>query len=424
MITLPELLRVSFFLNNASIPSIDLSTPELGNPGCGGTEYAFASLVKELSKNTQIVISLYAPIAINLGSNIAFYPAASLEEAIALAEKHNSILVYRPSIKLSIELETRLKQSKAKIVAWCHVSPNSSHLRSLQNIPSIKAVVSMGGRQFYSWRDNPVFAKTINIPNGQYPFRLKPALTKEKIVTYLGALVPQKGFHVLAAQWPKVIATHPDAILNVIGSGALYSEYEELGPERITGEIYENLILKLLGDSRKSVNFLGKLSSGDKNLILANTYLGVVNPVGSTENCPASALDFQSAQVPVIAGKRNGLIDTIVNGKSGILISDINKLNIEISYLLSNEKLTLEYGKYGRKFVEENFDFKKITKMWLNLLQTISQDLENDTSMAPKPRLPIEFCKIVNYYLVKNLLFWKTFTELKILIVKIREKLS
>ena len=49
-------------------------------------------------------------------------------------------------------------------------------------------------------------------------------LHREKIqnhaVTYIGSLVPTKGFHVLAAVWKTILKEVPDATLNVVGNGS------------------------------------------------------------------------------------------------------------------------------------------------------------------------------------------------------------
>ena len=43
-------MKIAFYLENKDIPNIDLSQPELGNPGCGGTEYLFVALPYYIEK--------------------------------------------------------------------------------------------------------------------------------------------------------------------------------------------------------------------------------------------------------------------------------------------------------------------------------------------------------------------------------------
>lgn len=52
-------LAISIFCDDRNYSNIDLSHPELGNPGVGGTEYCFAYLIYALKKYTNISVTLY-----------------------------------------------------------------------------------------------------------------------------------------------------------------------------------------------------------------------------------------------------------------------------------------------------------------------------------------------------------------------------
>lgn len=54
-----ENLSVSIFCDDKNYSFVDLSHPELGNPGVGGTEYCFATLVYALKRFTDIEVTLY-----------------------------------------------------------------------------------------------------------------------------------------------------------------------------------------------------------------------------------------------------------------------------------------------------------------------------------------------------------------------------
>jgi glycosyltransferase involved in cell wall biosynthesis len=266
------------------------------------------------------------------------------------------------------------KRSRAKLLAWTHVTPSPSHLRILSTYDSVSAVVALGNRQFYNWVDNPVALKTFIIQNGQYPAQIKRQDSDEILITFLGALVPQKGFHALARVWPEVSKKHKNVKLNVIGSGNLYRHSEILGKNGLADPSYESKIFDLLGTSITSVKFYGKVSARQKADLISTSTLGVVNPTGNTENCPASVLDFQAAGVPVISAHKNGLIDTVVHGETGILIKKQRHLAGQIEKLLTNRDLQARFGTRAVEYVEENFKFDLIVGQWLTMLESLTRN--------------------------------------------------
>lgn len=391
---------LSFFLENGAITDVDLSIPELGNPGCGGTEYAIASLVKELSRNSNNNLLVYSQSKFEM-ENVTNVLVSDLFNAVDLAEMNGQIFVFRPYIHSDPKLLEKIAGSSISAIAWLHVTPTYEHLLKLASIPQIRALVTMSHRQFFGWLDSPVSVKTVNIVNGQYPSRVERKNDFDKTVTYLGALVPQKGFHLLAEVWPRVLEKLPNAKLNVIGSGQLYSRKSNLGEMGIAGSDYENEIVSKLGSSISSVNFLGRVSNQEKDKIISQTAVGIVNPSGLTENCPASALDFQSAGVPLVAGNKNGLIDTVLHGVTGLLISTPKELEKAILKLLMQRDLNLKFGAAGPLFVERNFRFRDVSESWENLFSAVEKNTLPELNHLPAPKGLREIYIYVNHHLGK-----------------------
>lgn len=364
---------ISFYLENGSITDVDLSSPELGNPGCGGTEYAVASLVRELSQNKDFVLTVYSQSKFFM-ENVNNVLVKDSVDAVEKAGKLNQIFIFRPHIHPNQLLLKKLEKSQLSAIAWLHVTPTYEHLNLLSQNPQIKALVAMSHRQYYGWLDSSITKKTVHIVNGQYPSRVNRKAVHNLTVTYLGALVPQKGFHLLAEAWPKILSRFPDARLNVIGSGQLYSRDNQLGELGFASTSYEKLITTLLSSTIDSVKFLGRVSNSTKDALISQTSVGVVNPSGLTENCPASALDFQSAGVPVVTARKNGLIDTIQDRKTGLLISSQRGLEKAILKLLEDPELNHHYGKEGSIYVEREFDFSYVCDSWKALFLSIEHN--------------------------------------------------
>lgn len=357
-------MKIFFYLEFPNRVNFDFQNLNLGNPGIGGTEYATISLATELAKETNIQVTILSNTKLVLHPMINFNPVDSFEQAALAPFISNEFLVFRPTINASNEVSATYAQTKAKLIAWTHVTPSPHHLRMLARMESVKGIVALGNRQYFSWVDNPAAKKTYVIQNGQYPASIQADFNAKKYITYLGALVPQKGFHLLAEAWPKVISKCKDIELLVIGSGNLYNADSKLGLLNLADPIYEKEIIRLLGNSISSVQFLGKVSAEEKAQAIAESYIGIVNPTGATENCPAAALDFQAAGVPVISANKYGLIDTVMHNRTGILIGKSKHLSKTIINLFLDDAKHSELSRNARQYVRNSFDFRRIVHEW------------------------------------------------------------
>jgi len=369
--------KVYFYVELSNPLNIDFDDLSTGNPGIGGTQYATLCLALELSKKTDLRVELISPYSLEVPQNMGFHRLETLFEAIDLAESNQGALVFRPTINLNDAMVEKLHSTKADLIAWTHVTPSQKTLRLLSQCKQVRRVVALGKRQLLGWLDNPVSQKTVVIKNGQYIPHVQSNFTKtQKYVTYLGSMVPQKGFHLLAEVWPQIHDLNPSLRLKVIGSGNLYDANAKLGDFGIASSEYEFEFLRNLGDSLTSVDFLGKIDSRQKNAIIADSYLGIVNPSGYTEICPASALDFQALKVPVISVRKFGLIDTVKQNQTGILVKNYTKMPNAINHLIENENLRNEMSLKCKDFIIAEFSFETIVEEWYSLIS----NLVNDTS--------------------------------------------
>jgi len=196
----------------------------------------------------------------------------------------------------------------------------------------------------------------------------------------MGSIIKAKGFHVLAKIWPRIFQAIPNAELIVIGSGNLYNQEAQLGKWGIAEEHYEELLRHYLSDRHgnpiPSVKFLGLMGT-EKIPIIQQADIGIVNPTGKTEVCPATALEFQASGTPVVSVAEWGLLDTVINKKTGLLGKRVDDLESNIIKLLRNDTLREKYGKAGIRFVEEKFNHNNITKEWERLLFEVLNNVPN-----------------------------------------------
>ncbi len=414
--------KVLFFVEFDSPMSISWDDLEVGNPGIGGTQYTTLCLAKELSKLPNYDVKIICKSSLELESKIQVLQL-TIEQAVDYAEANSSILVYRPTINFEPELLRKLSLTSAVVVAWAHVGPSQKALRLMSSMESVKKVVALGERELTSWFDNPVIRKSVLIRNGHHlPARESNYNVDPNAITYIGSLVPQKGFHLLAEVWPEIISKHPQLYLNVVGSGNLYNNETSLGGLGIAAPLYEETIVKNLGSSLSSVNFLGKLGGEAKNSLVATSYLGIINPSGNTENCPLSALDFQSLSVPVLSARKYGVIDTVKDGQTGLLFRNYKELPQLIDNLIQNPKLREGLSANCRPFIKERFNFSEVVKEWDMLFSNLETPKVTKRPIYSEAVNLNEVLTIANAKFIQSLNFvipWFTVIELNTRIKKV-----
>jgi glycosyltransferase involved in cell wall biosynthesis len=270
-------------------------------------------------------------------------------------------------------------------VAWAHNIPSAECLRAITESDRVKRFVAVGREQLDELRDHDVFSKSTYIYNGFDTSSFEPSSIRSnnKKVVYVGALVPSKGFHVLAKFWKNIVSRVPEAELTVIGSGQLYDDDAGMGRWGIAKEEYEAKRIRphLSTDSGEpvdSVEFKG-LMGREKIPIMQSARVGVVNPSGKSENCPGSAIEFQACGTPVVSRAYRGLLDTVKHGETGLLGSG-SEIEDHIVTLLKDEHLSREMGRKGISWVKRRFSFESVCRDWVQLFTDIQngEPVRND----------------------------------------------
>jgi hypothetical protein len=272
-----------------------------------------------------------------------------------------------------------------RCVVWDQNGPSPDFMDILLS-PAVRRLVCVSASEANGLRDHPVFYKTEVIHNSLSPIHAaEPAIvdrnTRAQTVCFLGALTPSKGFHHLARAWPVVHACCPDARLLVIGSSALYGA-NRFGTLGIGDPEYEtNFIAPYLGHSRAELRELGVTLVGLANParvreILCGCAIGVVNPncSGSTETFCVSAIEVQAARAVVVGARADGLRETVLHRRTGILIRNERDLAHAIVSLLRNPRDLVEMGQNGRKWVLAAFRQEVIIPQWCDLLRSVARD--------------------------------------------------
>ena len=376
-------IKVGFYCQNEGYPNVDCRFPEKGNPGIGGTQFTEIATAYYLNQfyPDKLEILLLANLTELLPSSLKFAQVLDVVDAALTSEKQGcDIFVFRTSF-LTNELIQKLDTLNVKIIARSNNYPTIFELNQMADCSKIKCHVCVGQEQLDILRDHRVFKKSTRIfdlfnPEGFIPKDIP--VKKGNTVVYIGSLIPTKGFHVLARVWNNILKKKPDARLIVIGSGKVYNRNQQLGKWEVAEEDYEaNYIRPFLSDENggitKSVQFAGLLGE-EKIEILQNADVGVVNPTGTSEVCPGSALEIQSCGTPVVSAAKWGLLDTVVHGRTGLLGRSDRDLVRNIVYLLDNLDVARQFGQNGINFVRDKFDHRLIIKEWLDLFIDVYHD--------------------------------------------------
>lgn len=374
-------MHIGIYINNENIAGINCSNLLDGNPGIGGTEYCILLLAQTYKiYYTNQKVTLFISKSGKLPKVDNYVTVTSLEELSTKAANEDVDILVVSAVyngkPLPHSFFISIDQKKIKTILWGHNFYLNDFCNEVAKCSYIRGNVFVGRQQYDRYVDHQIIRKSTYIYNMYPEVKEQRFSLKNHNVTYIGSLVPAKGFHLLAKAWKTILAQIPDAELNVIGSGKLYGRNAKLGEYGIADEEYENSFMPgLLDESGKildSVHFLGVLGTEKKNIILS-TAVGVPNPSGRTETFGISALDFESMAVPVVTIKKGGFLDTVIDKKTGLLYSSTDELASNILELLNDKEKNVAYGKSGHELAKK-FVPEKIIRQWHNLFETIQKE--------------------------------------------------
>jgi glycosyltransferase involved in cell wall biosynthesis len=375
--------NIAFYCPNKNTKNVDRSDIFNGNPGIGGTEYAMLLLACSLTSNYgDLNTTIYVD---EEGIFPSCLKITRVKDWVDLRQKtteeniHILVLIYGMPNDMF-----RTFPNYLKFVVWAHLSLHPKDLRWYAKNKSIRRIVCAGYEQLDMYRDHSAFKKSTAIHNGVCTdsvknLEIEPYNQRPLHVTYIGNIVPQKGFHILARAWPRILSVYPDAVLNVIGSGKLYNRNAQLGQYNIADSAYEEIFMPYLTDSNgqilPSVKFCGLLGTEKKEL-LQKTRVAIPNPTGKTEICPYSSIDAQLYGSLVATIEHPAYLETIC--PSGCLLYKKQK-NIDkaladavISLLSKNENRHAKVMDY----ITSNFSIDKVAEEWYHLFTDIMMDKE------------------------------------------------
>ena len=363
--------KIAFFLQNGTLKNVDCRNAWISNPGIGGAEYQIIAISYFLSKNKKFDLTLYAQKNYLLPQEIHVIETTDLNSALEHASNNNVEIFV---INYSNDCSNFKIYTSIKLIIWCHNFVNSTKLNYYAKHNTYVKLIGVGREQIDMYLDHQAYLKSDYIYNGfnfDYYYSISNNLTpieeRKNIVTYIGSIVPSKGFHYLAKAWPQVLKEVPDAELYIIGSGKLYNRNEKLGYLNIAESKYEETFSQYITDTEgkllPSIHVMG-IMGAKKNDILRITKVGVPNPSGESETFGISAVEMLLMGCMVTTKKCCGYLDTV--NCYGLLYSNTKSLPQHIIQLLKNP-IQIEHKQLFNE-LKLKFDFNTIISEWERLL--------------------------------------------------------
>ena len=368
-------MRVAFYSANKNLKDINFSRPDIGNPGCGATEYLQIAIPYMLKKHYGDLFE-----SIILADDVNTLPK-DIESYSVKGGLHNSILkakelkidifVFKPSMSEPKETFLLINKNKLNSIAIGQLTPTPICIDLLAECNFIKAFVCVGLNQFDQLIDTKLSSKLFQINNPITDNLIQDKINitsfqERKDIVYMGALYPQKNFHYLAKNWHLINKKIPSAKLHVIGSANTYGNQIKLGNFGLAEKSYEDLFIEALNQdkrSAKNVIFHGNLNE-KKYSFFSSCRVGIVNPLGTTETCCVSAVEMQAFGLPICTGNYQALKTTVLNRKSGLLSSNNYQFRENIIRVYNDKHLFDELSQGALFNAKLNFSFSQILHKW------------------------------------------------------------
>ena len=394
------MIKLAVLFQENETKNMDLSAPEKGNPGVGGTAFCFLLFLKYIGKKAhghELDITVYQ-LQNNILPHDKCVKVDSLEEALNKATEDGNEIVLLRNHQTDEDYDL-LQKYDFKYIFWMHNKLTYDEIKLFRTWDNCKRVIAVGRQMYDYYVDDLVIKKLDYIKNPLVPPKenMIREETYEPWVTYVGSLTFDKNFHLITKVWKDILKEVPDAQLHVIGSGRLYDKNSKLGKYGHADEEYERLFMPhILDDEGKpleSVVFHGIMGE-EKYEIFKKSAVGIINPM-ATETFGLAAIEMEACGVPIVCRRKNGLLDSVKDGKTGILYKDISKLAPSIIKLLTNKRLNKKMGTAARDFARHDFRPEGLMPAWQEVIYQVHKnkkasykaphrDLDNNGKMLRK----------------------------------------
>lgn len=206
---------------------------------------------------------------------------------------------------------------------------------------------------------------------GQFNVGLKSRLAIQgQMILFVGRLVEKKGARHLLEAMPEVLKRFPQAVLVVVGDGALRQSLQGLARS-----------MAILD----SVRFMGAVPHSELPQFYATTDLfvgpSVVDADGDTEGLGVVFLEAAASEVPIIGTTAGGISDILIDEVTGLTVrpGDSHQLAQAMTRLLQDADLGRRLARQARAHVVKRFS-------WVNVAEEFGRVFESASGQSERLR--------------------------------------
>jgi glycosyltransferase involved in cell wall biosynthesis len=181
------------------------------------------------------------------------------------------------------------------------------------------------------------------------------------VVLYVGRLSSEKGVHLLLEAFAWLRQRRPDATCIVVGPdwGPLRRVAPRARDDAIDGD-YVGRLRRLAAPHGERVAFAGAVANEDLPLYYALADVVAVPSLHEAFGIPA--IEAGASAVPIVASAVGGLVDTVVHGKTGLLVpaGDVSALASALDAVLDDPVHARQLGLGARERVTASFTWDAI----------------------------------------------------------------
>jgi glycosyltransferase involved in cell wall biosynthesis len=363
---------ISFFYDSKKINREGIF--KTNNTARSGGDSSFCNLIIFLSKSFEINVYCTKIPKDNIYKNIFFKKVNSITEAENKIKQDEFLIFNFSNDPKLLKLLLNNSNKSKKYIVWMHNTPPFKWLCKIEKSKSLFKLIAVSDSQRLSLAHTKIYNKIISIPHFvEINKKLKKNINNSKQIIFIGALVPSKGFHLLAQIWPNIHSKYPDWKLKVIGGTDLYHKLNKIKDAHIYK--YENFFLSYIGGSyhnakKFKVTFTGSISKKKVLSEILEAEFIIVNPnyKNSYETFCISAAEGLLYGKAILGGNFGSLPEVIKHCVGGLLHNNNIQFKENLLKLIQNKKLRKQLGQNGKKYYLSNFNNNDLKKRWFYLL--------------------------------------------------------
>ncbi|MEY4668254.1 MAG: hypothetical protein RL518_953 [Pseudomonadota bacterium] len=227
-----------------------------------------------------------------------------------------------------------------------------------EGAPQHKMTVVHNGVDFSIFNPSP--------PSKHQPHRL----------VFAGALVPDKGLHILLSAFMDLKTRYPHLELEVFGSSSLWSRTEYLNTDELSAQI-------------PGLIFHGKRTQHDIAEGFRRAGICVVPSIWF-DPYPLVSLEAQACGTPVVAFRMGGLPEGIVNGTTGVVVDEVSPqaLAQTLDQLLAEPNRLQAMSSYAAHHAATAFRWDSVVQKIINLCEPSQHCPTRPILVPPNPLHP------------------------------------